>query len=130
VKFPTEYDALDLVTDELKEKLQPVSRRLMEIEKERKERRKVRKRTKGPSSTAATSVSSANDVDMANEEQKPEQEQEGGRLAPESVFREREKTELDALISSDVKEDVGASATGLYDLVGRYSGIFRYLLHS
>ena len=46
VKFPTEYDALELGTDELKNKLRPVSRRLLEIEKERRERTKVRKRTK------------------------------------------------------------------------------------
>ena len=46
MKFPTEYDALDIATDELKEKLLPVSRKLKEFEKERAERRKVRKRTK------------------------------------------------------------------------------------
>ena len=46
VKFPTEFDAIDLVTDELREKLLPVSRKLKAVDKERAERRKVRKRTK------------------------------------------------------------------------------------
>ena len=34
VKFPSEFDALDLVTDDLKTKLSPVSRKLKEYEKE------------------------------------------------------------------------------------------------
>jgi len=126
VKFPNEYDALDLVTDDLKAKLQPVSRRLMEIEKERKERQKIRKRTKGrPSAVAAAldsqspetaqSTSASVDVDMTNEER--ETEEAGARLLDETVYREKERTELEALIDPNVKEDVGASPTGLYELV-------------
>lgn len=46
VKFPSEFDVLDLCTDELKEKLRPVNTRLKEIQKDRRERAKVRKRTK------------------------------------------------------------------------------------
>jgi hypothetical protein len=41
VKFPAEYDALDLVTEDLKKQLEPVARRLKEIERDRAERRKV-----------------------------------------------------------------------------------------
>jgi len=119
VKFPAEYDALDIVTDELKAKLQPVSRRLMEIEKDRMERRKVRKRMKNkastsqaaaPSDSASTSEGASMDIDK-----KPE---EGGDLDDESVYRKKELEELEALISPDVKTDVGASPTGLYELVG------------
>jgi ubiquitin carboxyl-terminal hydrolase 14 len=142
VKFPTEFDALDLVTDDLKEKLLPLSRRLKEIEKERAERRKVRKRTKvvaastSTSSTAATAGSA--DVEMgdasgsatatatavtaeaptAGPEEGKGKEKAGGELEDESIYREKELKELEALISPEVKADVGCSVTGLYDLVG------------
>lgn len=64
VKFPSEFDVLDLCTDELKEKLRPVNTRLKEIQKDRRERAKVRKRTK----TAISSSSSEPivDVEMAD----------------------------------------------------------------
>jgi ubiquitin carboxyl-terminal hydrolase 14 len=65
VKFPTEFDALDLATDELKGKLLPVSRRLKEVEKERAERRKVRKRTKHVAASSAATTGST-DVEMAD----------------------------------------------------------------
>jgi ubiquitin carboxyl-terminal hydrolase 14 len=119
VKFPTEYDALDIVTDELKAKLQPASRRLMEIEKDRMERRKVRKRVKNKASTSQTaappdSTPTAEEAVM-DIDKKPE---EGGDLEDESVYRKKELEELEGLISPDVKADVGASPTGLYELVG------------
>ncbi len=41
-----------------------------------------------------------------------------GELEDEAVARKREAAELEALISPQVKADVGASATGLYELVG------------
>ncbi|KAF8174908.1 ubiquitin carboxyl-terminal hydrolase 6 [Pholiota molesta] len=103
VQVPQEFDALDLVTDELRAKLLPASRKLKEIEKERGERRKVRKRTKnavsaGPSTSALAKATAEEFED-------------------EVVVRKREAAELDELISPDVKRDIGASATGLYDLV-------------
>lgn len=36
----------------------------------------------------------------------------------ESALREKESKELEELIPSEVKEDVGANPTGFYDLVG------------
>ena len=65
VKFPEEFDALDIVTDELKEKLLPVSRKQKEIEKERAERRKVRRRTKVAKAEAEKEKKSQ-DVEMAD----------------------------------------------------------------
>jgi len=44
--------------------------------------------------------------------------EEGGDLEDESVYRKKELEELEALISPDVKGDVGSSPTGLYELVG------------
>jgi ubiquitin carboxyl-terminal hydrolase 14 len=46
VKFPNEFDALEIATDELREKMRPITSRRVEIEKARDERRKVRKRTR------------------------------------------------------------------------------------
>jgi len=138
VKFPLEFDALDLATDELKAKLLPASRKLKEVEKERMERRKVRKRTKtAPSSSAPTSTAAnvaavdaaaagnaatagtraTGDVEMADAAP-ASTEVKGGDLEAESVYREKEAKELAELVDQSVKSDVGCSATGLYDLVG------------
>ena len=62
MKFPTEYDALDIAAPELAEKLLPASRKLKEFEKERGERRKVRKRTKA----AQPGKDKEGDVQMAD----------------------------------------------------------------
>ena len=131
VKFPTEFDALDIVTDELQKKLQPVSRKRLEIEKARDERRKVRKRTRvavpaaQPSGSNAASGTEANAVaassgDVEMSEPAVEQPAAGDELQPEEWYREREKTELEALIDPSIKSDIGASQTGLYDLVGEF----------
>ena len=131
VKFPNEFDALDIVTDELRKKMQPVARKRIEIEKARDERCKVRKRTRvavpaaQPSGSNAGSGTEANavaassgDVDMSDPA--AEQPAAGDELQPEESYREREKTELEALIDPSIKADVGASQTGLYDLVGEF----------
>jgi len=48
----------------------------------------------------------------------PEPEQSaGGELRPEEWYREQEKAELEALVNPSIKGDIGASQTGLYDLV-------------
>ena len=91
----------------------------MEIEKERMERRKIRKRMKNKASTSQTAAPSdsapATEGGEMDIDKKPE---EGGDLEDESVYRKKELAELEALISPDVKSDVGASPTGLYELVG------------
>ncbi|KIK57595.1 hypothetical protein GYMLUDRAFT_46157 [Collybiopsis luxurians FD-317 M1] len=134
VKFPTTYDALELVSPELKEKLLPKSRRLGEIEKERGERRKVRRRIKtGNTGTSATSSaaapagaaettagSSTGGEDVAMDENAavtPASGLAAGELEDEDVCRERERVELEGLVHPDLRADVGASTTGLYDLV-------------
>ncbi|KAH7882689.1 hypothetical protein F5I97DRAFT_301459 [Phlebopus sp. FC_14] len=116
VKFATELDALDIVTPELKEKLTPVSRRLKGIEKERAERRKVRKRTKvaQPQAAAPPAESSSMNVD---EPPAATVVQATGDLEDEGVYRSRELKELEELVAPELKEDFGCSVTGLYDLV-------------
>ncbi|KAI0651130.1 cysteine proteinase [Trametes meyenii] len=134
VKFPTEYDALEIATPELREKLLPVSRKLKEVEKERAERRKVRKRTKAAqpatdkegdvqmadaSSPEASSSSGAGagSTDPPAEGEDKGKDVAGAELEEESVYREREGKELEELIHPDVKADIGASTTGQYELV-------------
>ncbi|KAJ7630053.1 hypothetical protein DFH06DRAFT_1056688 [Mycena polygramma] len=161
VKFPTEYDAVDLCSDELKAKLLPVSRRLKAVEKEREERRKVRRRTKvaAPSAPSGSKIGvivsgdeemahsivqslapgtptisgseflasrSGMDVDQEGEgtgagqaegADKGKAKEEGGALESESVYRERELAELEALVDPGLKNDVGCSVSGLYELV-------------
>ncbi|KAF8968835.1 hypothetical protein BDZ97DRAFT_1798351 [Flammula alnicola] len=136
VKFPQEFDALDLATDELRAKLLPANRKLKEIEKERGERRKVRKRTKQAAATAGPTLSSSSsvpptiDVEMADTtgvvvnaegatvgEDKSKEIVPGGEFEDERVTRKKEVAELAQLIDVDVKSDVGCSATGLYELV-------------
>jgi len=128
VKFPTEFDALDIVTDELREKMQPVTRKRTEIEKARDERRKVRKRTKAvapaaqppnadPGSTTEANAENSGGGDVEMSEAPAPQPAASEELHPEEWCREREKAELEALIDPSIKADLGASQTGLYDLV-------------
>ena len=115
VKFPLEFDALDLVTDDYKSKLLPVSRRLKELEKDRTERRKVRKRTK-TAAPAAAAAPATNDVEMGDATEPAAAEE---TVEEEGAIRAKEANELAKLIPEDVQKDVGSSATGLYDLVGK-----------
>lgn len=46
VKFPFDLDVIDLLSDDLKSKVQKVNTKYKEIEKERRDRSNVRKRTK------------------------------------------------------------------------------------
>ena len=128
VKFPEEFDALDIVTDELKEKLLPVSRKLKEIEKERSERRKVRRRTK-VAKEEKEKEKKEQDVEMADAtgegsgvviESIPAEDVAGGELQDEFVYREQEEKVLQDLVHPSIKADTGSSVSGLYDLVGEY----------
>lgn len=44
-----------------------------------------------------------------------------GELEDETIIRERERKEIDALLDKDLLQDTGSSLTGLYDLCGRLS---------
>jgi ubiquitin carboxyl-terminal hydrolase 14 len=129
VKFPNEFDALDITTDELREKMLPVARKRIEVEKARDERRKVRIRTRvavTSSQSPSTNIQSSNeantqapgggDVEMNESGQEQHADDE---LRPEEWYREQERADLEALIDPSIKADIGASQTGLYDLVGR-----------
>ena len=128
----TEFDALDIVTPELNEKLLPVSRRLKEIEKERSERRKVRKRIKAAKNPTSAPPPTAPDSAMNVDEPAAAPSAE---LEEENVYRSRELAELEGLVDPTLKEDFGCSLTGLYDLVGTLvsfspSGLFFSLAYA
>ena len=83
------------------------------------ERHKIRKRTKNKVSTSQTGTppdsTSSTEGAVMDVDKKPE---EGGDLEDETVYRKKELEELEGLISPDVKADIGASSTGLYELIG------------
>lgn len=138
MRFPTEFDAVDIVTDELKEKLLPVSRKLMDYERDRAERAKIRKRSKGVASSQkdasgdvvmgeGAASASASTSDEATPAPAPEV---GGELQEEFVYREKELKELEALVDPELKADIGSSVSGLYELVGAYHYIHHATQHS
>ena len=118
----------------------------MEVEKERGERRKVRKRTKaagGTTSSSAAAAGRSGDVEMSdvtittaaattasNDEETTSKEDKGkgpvlgGDLEDEGIYRAREAAEFDALVDPSLKNDLGCSTTGLYELVGLYLFFF------
>lgn len=53
----------------------------------------------------------------------------GVELEDESVYREREGKELETLLPPDIKNDVGSSTTGQYELVGE-SPLLPFILPS
>lgn len=120
-----EYDALDIASEDLKTKLIPASRRLKEILKERSERQKIRKRTKKvvSGSSAGTEQESRSAADIEAERAQAEADKEADKRADELLdegeYRAKEREELAGLVPEDVKGDLGASWTGLYELVGR-----------
>jgi ubiquitin carboxyl-terminal hydrolase 14 len=121
----------------------------MEVEKERGERRKVRKRTKAAGGTSSSSAAAggpagrSGDVEMSDatvatataassnngeattKEDKGKEPVLGGDLEEEGIYRAREAAEFEALVDSGLKNDLGCSTTGLYELVGLF---FRFLL--
>ena len=100
----------------MKEKLLPVSRKLKEFEKERDERRKVRKRTKIAQEKKSAPSADVEMTDASSSTQAPAAD--NVELQEESVYREKELKELEGLVHGDLKTDVGCSVSGLYELVG------------
>lgn len=101
--------------------------KLKTIDKDRAERRKIRKRSKGlakvenlpttaPESEAAAEGSASAEPAVTVES-----------LPEESEARAKELKELEELISPDLKSDVGCSVTGLYDLVGTFCPMARFM---
>lgn len=118
IKFPFELDVLDLLTDDLKQRISPVNERYRNIIKDRRDRANVRKRTK------------QHIDDEVRESKKARQEIEGSASLQsgetsiresedaEPQLRRKEQEELESLVDPELRKDVGANTTGLYELVG------------
>lgn len=113
-----------MVTDDLKRKLANCNGKIKEIERERAERRKIRKKTKvvadspGPSTSQAETTSSG-DAPSGDAIMSDATPVAAGELEDENVTREKEKETFEATIDSDLKADTGASVTGLFELCGK-----------
>ncbi|KAB5595074.1 Ubiquitin carboxyl-terminal hydrolase [Ceratobasidium theobromae] len=118
VKFPFEFDALELLTDELRAKLQPATRKLREIEGDRLERRRARRKLKNSNTQAAGGPVAAEGASGVNAE--PEamavDEQHPGDIEDEATAREREKAAMDEVIDPEIRADTGAAVHALFDL--------------
>ncbi|CAE6470427.1 unnamed protein product [Rhizoctonia solani] len=120
VKFPFEFDVLDLLTDELRAKIQPATRKLLEIEGDRLERRRARRKLKTkntqpsgsePAGTAASSSGANTEPEaMSVDEPRP------GDIEDEATAREREKAAIDAVIDPEIRADTGAAVHALFEL--------------
>ncbi len=138
VKFPFDLDVVDLLTDDLKKKILPVNNALKQIDKDRRERAKIRARAKvqhdakkaedatrataegamqGVTSTAAATAAPSEPtmaVDGAEEGKKAPVE---GELVDEAEARAEEAKKLRALVDPELAADAGANVTGMYELV-------------
>jgi len=94
VKFPLQLDVLDITTDELREKLQPVNSAVKQILKTRDDRAKIAKRSRGKSA----------DTDEKSED----------------ALREEERKEVDALVSAAGSQEAGSNPSGMYELCGEF----------
>ncbi|SCZ99769.1 BZ3501_MvSof-1269-A2-R1_Chr12-2g03471 [Microbotryum saponariae] len=131
VSFPHDLDVIDLLTDDLKSKVKGVNDKLKEVDKDRRERAKVRRRAKKvdeaieapmPSTTTAAVAAPANPSDdppeaMAVDDATPFTTK-AGELVDETSKRHEEAQLLNSLVDPSLKADKGANVSGLYELVG------------
>ncbi|KAG0143794.1 hypothetical protein CROQUDRAFT_660768 [Cronartium quercuum f. sp. fusiforme G11] len=123
VKFPFNLDLTDLLTDELKAKIGPVASKIKDIEKDRRERIKIRKKqkiakeetVKDVQSTATSATGAAATSNEATEclKQAPMDVD-----ADEETIRETEQALLHSLVDPDLMNDIGSNVTGQYELCG------------
>lgn len=111
-----------IITDELKTKLAPVNNRLREIERERLERAKVRKRVKVAQKDKEGDVQMTDPSTAAAASTEPEGQPvpalAPGDLPDEKEARAKEAEELKGLADPSLTEDIGANSTGMYELCG------------
>ncbi|KAK4049975.1 deubiquitinating enzyme [Microbotryomycetes sp. JL201] len=127
IKFPFDLDVMELLTDELKAKIAPVNDKLKSIEKDRRDRAKVRRRTKVLQEASATGASTTAPLQgpegiQANPEDDPPEQMAVDEPAKpeievdEPTKRKQEREELAQLLDEDLKNDKGANVTGMYEL--------------
>ncbi|KAI0726971.1 cysteine proteinase [Fomitopsis betulina] len=121
VKFPVDFDVLDLLTDELKAKMLPLVTKYRDIEGERAERRSIRKKSAARAAKALKAAAAGSSAPAeASSSTAPADSEPAAMdvdLEHESVYREREKAQLEQLVHPDIQNDVGCSLTGQYELI-------------
>lgn len=144
VTFPQELDIVEFCSDELKSALIPVRDKVREIRKEEEDIERARKRRKkvhdhdmsdvpGGSGLPSEAEKKKKEEDAKAkhpEAKKPEAAADGDTPMGETYKTDAEveaekdasllaaKKELNALINQDLREDVGANQSGLYELRG------------
>lgn len=98
VQFPFNYDATELCTDELQQKLLPAREKLREIEREAIELKRAAKRAKHHE----------HDEELSNSINRE------GEISPSK--RKELEVKLQESIHEDLKDDKSANSTGLYQL--------------
>lgn len=126
VKFPFDLDTTPFLTDDLKERVKDTTAAIKRIEKERDERVKIKRRAKARQEAAAKHEADVQrglaDAEPEADAQ-PEAEAESKLGVPltdeeEKEQRAREAADVLASIHADVRADVGANPSALYELVG------------
>lgn len=98
VAFPFNYDATELCTDELRQRLIPAREKYRELEKEQEELRRAAKKTKVQD----------NDEELFRKVSKE------GKI--NESFREEMQKALEETMDQDLKTDPSCNGTGLYEL--------------
>lgn len=147
VKFPFDLDVVDLLSPTLKKQVLPLNEKLKEVDKDRRERAKVRRRAKiakdekadeergkvedrragiqrdpalsavNMAAAAAASAASSSDAMVVDEPVVEKKEAVDGELVDEPTKRAEEAALLRSLVDPELAKDVGANVTGMYELV-------------
>ncbi|SJX66099.1 related to ubiquitin-specific protease [Sporisorium reilianum f. sp. reilianum] len=141
VKFPFVLDATPFLTDELKEKTKETNLAIKQIEKDRDERAKIRKRAKARriaeekaareakkdgtddvamTDAAAAATASTGDATAAAEGGPAADSKLGVALSEDEELAQRakEREQIQSTIHADLLADTGCNASALYELVG------------
>ena len=117
VKFPLELDASVFATDDLKQRVAPLSQKVKAVAKEREERAKVRRRVKARQQDESKARDASGDAPADALAEAPER-QEGNAITDdeERALRAKERADIEALIDPELKSDTGCNPSALYDL--------------
>ncbi|KEI42922.1 uncharacterized protein L969DRAFT_84807 [Mixia osmundae IAM 14324] len=124
VKFPFDLDVQEILSDDLKKKTKAVTDRFQEIEKDRRERGKVRKRTKiaiapaAKDSTIGTSAGTSDSASAIEPAAARDDDTELYTAAGEAKKRAAEYLDLQQIMDPSLTGDAGSNPTGLYELWG------------
>lgn len=123
VKFPMDLDVLDLLTDEMRDKIRPINLAMKDIDKARMERAKIRKRTKKlkeDSERAAAKRPAGATVDEERESELKTSTEASDKLEDEDEMRKKEREQIEKLVRDQGVAEDGANTSGIYELCGEF----------